>query len=268
MSDAPSTCSATGRVKGILLDLGGVLYTGKTAIPGAERALSRLRDFHLPLGFITNTTRRSRQQVLAELRGMGFDVDDRELLTPAQIARDYLAAHSLSPFLVVHPNLEREFDSVATGTREAVVIGDAGEGFNFNVLNAAFRRIIGGAELVALAKNRYFQDADGALSLDAGPFVAALEFASGREAVLLGKPSAEFLKLAAQGLGLEPRNVVMIGDDAQSDIGGAMDIGMQAILVRTGKYRAGDEDGLSRPPLGVDDSIVEAVERIGTLVDA
>jgi hypothetical protein len=60
---------------------------------------------------------------------------------------------------------------------DAVVVGDLGERFDYAVLNQAFRRLMDGAELVALQKNRYWRTQDG-LSLDVGPFVAALEYAA------------------------------------------------------------------------------------------
>ncbi len=144
-------------------------------------------------------------------------------------------------------------------------VGDAGEHFTYARLNEAYRRLGAGAELLALAKNRNFKDWDGELSLDAGPFVVALEYASGRKAVLLGKPSAEFFTIAVDSLGLSPRDAVMIGDDAEADVAGAMTAGLRAVLVRTGKYQPGDEDRLGSAPDYVADSLVEAVEWILSL---
>ena len=119
-----------------------------------------------------------------------------------------------------------------------------------------------GAALLALAMNRNFKDRDGELSLDAGPFVVALEFAAKRKAVLLGKPSPEFFSLAIDSLGYDRSNVVMIGDDVEADVGGAMAAGIKGILVRTGKYRPGDETELALAPNCVADNISEAAEWI------
>src|SRR5690606_19090550 len=117
-----------------------------------------------------------------------------------------------------------------------VVIGDLGEGWSFSRLNAAFRQVLGGATLLALQKNRYWRTGDG-LSLDAGPFVAALEYATGVEAVVVGKPSEDFFRLAAASMALPPDRITVIGDDLESDVGGAQAAGMRGILVRTGKFR-------------------------------
>lgn len=89
---------------------------------------------------------------------------------------------------------------------------------------------------------RYFKAHDG-LSLDVGPFTAALEFGTGTQATILGKPAPSVFQMAAQTLGLKPEQVVMVGDDIWGDVGGAQSAGCQGVLVRTGKYRVGDETG-------------------------
>jgi HAD superfamily hydrolase (TIGR01458 family) len=99
-----------------------------------------------------------------------------------------------------------------------------------------------GAELIALQKNRFWMTPDG-LSLDAGPFVAAIEYATGREALVVGKPSAAFFQLVLGDMGVEPGDAAMVGDDVETDVGGALGAGLSGILVRTGKYR---EDFVAR----------------------
>jgi HAD superfamily hydrolase (TIGR01458 family) len=107
-------------------------------------------------------------------------------------------------------------------------------------MNAAFRALNNGAELIAAAKNRYFKDQDGVLSMDAGGFIAALEFATGKEVKIIGKPSETFFHLAVDSMGLEPDEVLMVGDDIEADIKGAQDAGLKAALVKTGKFQPSD----------------------------
>lgn len=95
-------------------------------------------------------------------------------------------------------------------------------------------------------RNRYFKAHDG-LSLDVGPFTAALEYATGTQAIILGKPAPSVFQLAAKTLNLDPEQVVMVGDDVLGDVGGAQQAGCRGVLVRTGKYRVCDEDGEVRP---------------------
>lgn len=251
-----------GTIDGVLLDLGGVVYVGGTPLPGAIDAVDRLRASGIAVRFITNTTRRCRRQVIADLARMGLRTANAELLTPALMARTYLAAHRLKPHLVVHPDLAEDFSGLARSGPEAVVVGDAGSSFDYAHLNAAYRSLVAGAEFLALALNRNFLDDDGALSLDAGPFVKALEYASRREAKVFGKPSPEFFAAALDTLGSSRRTTVMIGDDAESDVGGAMAAGINAILVKTGKYHAGDETRLRSPPMLVADTLADAVSAI------
>lgn len=249
-------------VKAVLLDLDGVIYVGGTPLPGAVEAVARLRDAGLALRFLTNTTRTPHRTLLAKLRGMGLTIAPEELLTPAAAARALIAAEGLRPHLLVHPALEEDFAGLPASGREAVVVGDAGDTFTYAALNAAFRALEGGAALLALANNRMFRDADGGLSLDAGPFVQALTFASGVEPAILGKPAAAFFTAALESIDCPPDEAMMIGDDVEGDVGGAMAAGLRGILVRTGKYKPGAERSIDPPPTAVCDDLAEIVEEL------
>lgn len=233
-------------IDGVLLDLSGVLYVGDQPLPGAAQALQRLQHSALPLRFVTNTTRTPRDAIVQNLRRMGFGIDADDLYTAPMAARDYLQAHNLRAHLLVHPALRPEFDPQPDNGSEAVLVGDAGDGFRYADLNAAFRRLMAGAPLIAMGRNRYFQEADG-LSLDAGPFVAALEYAADVQATIVGKPSPDFFHAACAALGTAPERTVMIGDDVEADVNGATRAGLLGMLVRTGKYRRDDERRLESP---------------------
>lgn len=248
-------------VKGVLIDLSGVLYVGDALLPGAAEALARLEAAGLPVRFLTNTTRKTKAALLAQLRGLGLPVAAEDVFTPAQAACDWLAEKGYAPHLLVHPGLEPDFADCATEGPKAVVLGDAGAFFDYARLNAAFRQIAGGAPFLTLAANRVFRDEDGALSMDAGAFVAALEYASGVKAELLGKPAPAFFAAAAASMGVALGEVAMIGDDAEADVAGALVAGAGAgLLVRTGKYREGDETHVSPRPTAVVQGIAEAVD--------
>ena len=250
-------------ISGVLLDLAGVIYDGDTAIPSAVESLERLRASGLPLRFVSNTTRSTNRRIIERLAGFGLAVTEAELFTPARAAREWLLRHARQPHLLVHPDLASEFDGLPRDGQTAVVIGDAGDALDYAALNRAFRRLVEGADFLALASNRAFKDSDGKLSLDAGPFVAALEFASLRPALVLGKPSADFFLAALAGMDCPPDRAVMVGDDAESDVAGALRAGVAfALLVRTGKYRPGDETRFEPHPTAVVDDIVAAVDWI------
>lgn len=254
-------------IRGVLLDLGGVVYVGDEPLPGAVAAVERLKGAGVPVRYITNTTRTPRRLLVEKLKNMNLPVREEELFMPAAAAHRYLRDQGLRPHPLVHPALGEDLTGLPEAGREAVVVGDAGDGFTYQSLNRAFRALQAGAPFLALARNRNFKDADGELSLDAGPFVAALEYATGRDAVVLGKPAPDFFQSAVADLGCAPEQAVMIGDDVESDVGGAMAAGLHGLLVQTGKYKDGDEARIEPPPTAVARNLAEAVawivERLG-----
>lgn len=248
--------------RGVLIDLGGVVYVGNSALPGAIGAVERLRNSGLGVRFLTNTTRTAHRQLLGNLLMMGLTLDPSELFTPALAARAWLEERKLAPLLLVHPALLEDFAGLPQGGRDVVVIGDAGQAFSYDALNRAFRALQDGAAFLSLAENRFFRDADGGMSLDAGPFVAALAFATRRPALALGKPAPAFFHSALASLACESRDAVMIGDDVEADVEGAMAAGLAGVLVRTGKYQPGAEQTISPPPSAVTDDLGKAADLI------
>lgn len=243
-------------IRGVLLDLAGVLYEGDRVLPGALAAVAQLHEAGLPIRFITNTTTKTKQALLSKLQGLGLAITEEELFTPGHAARLWLAEKGANPHLLVHPDLREEFEGLPAGGQAegpcALVVGDAGQDFTYGHMNEAFRALIEGADFIALAKNRTFKDDDGKLSLDAGAFVTALEYSSGKRALVLGKPSPDFYAAALASMGCAQNEAVMVGDDAQSDISGALNAGLAyALLVRTGKYQVGDETRFQPHPSAV-----------------
>jgi len=248
-------------IKGVLLDLSGVLYTGDEPVEGAHEALEKLKATDLPVRYITNTTRKTSDAILEKLSAMNFDVDTDELFTAPIAARRILKQSDLNPYLLIHPKLESEFSDFNTKRNiNAVLVGDAAERFTYEHMNEAFRYLQDDAEFLALGVNRYFRE-DDHLSLDAGPFVKALEYATGREARIIGKPSRDFYMSAVESMSCKAADVLMVGDDVDSDVNGALYAGLQALLVGTGKYTKGDESEIQEGGRYCND-IKEAVEII------
>jgi HAD superfamily hydrolase (TIGR01458 family) len=246
-------------VRAVLLDLDGVLYVEAEPVPGAAEAVERMRASGLKLRFVTNTTSHSRAATLDKLRALGFGVGDEELLTPAVLALEHCRARGHRRVaLLMNDAVKTDFAELEEAHQEpdAVIVGDLGERFTYDVLNHAFRQLLGGAELIALQKNRYWLREDG-LCLDVGPFVAALEYAAACEAHVVGKPAAAFFSHVLEGMGAASGEAVMIGDDIESDIGGAVRAGLAAILVRTGKYRDSALLARGTEPTATVDSIAD-----------
>jgi len=211
-------------------------------IAGAAAAVRRLREDGHRLRFVTNNTTRARATLAEELREIGVDLHDDELQTTA-----VAAAHALAGKRVLALTMHAVVDDLAGielvgEDAEAVLIGGADETLETNVvfsytnLARAFHELEAGAELYCLHKNRWWQTRRGPL-LDAGAFVAGLEYAADVEATVLGKPSPAYFAAAVEALDAEPAMTWMVGDDIESDVAGAQRFGLQTILVRTGKFR-------------------------------
>jgi HAD superfamily hydrolase (TIGR01458 family) len=246
-------------VEGILLDLSGVMYVEDEAVPGAAETLAAVRSRGLPIRLVTNTTMRPRRSILERLERLGLEADPAELITPATLAKSRCEqAGYESVALVVLDALREDLEGLEQRDEsvDAVIVGDLGDRWSYEVLNEAFRHLMDGAALIALQKNRYWETAEG-LSLDAGPFVAALEYGSGTPAEVVGKPSPAFFELALRELGVSADRAAMVGDDVEADVGGALDAGLSGVLVRTGKYREDlvRESGIE--PTATIDSIAE-----------
>jgi HAD superfamily hydrolase (TIGR01458 family) len=245
-------------LEALLLDLSGVLYDGDTVIPGALPAVQRVKNSPLHLRFITNTSQKTRASLLRQLRDFGFEVEDEQLFTAVDAARAWLQQHQLRPFCLVHENIKSEFDDFDQRDPNAVLMADAAEGFSYSNLNRAFQLCMAGAPLLGVGYNRYFKS-DGRLLLDAGAFIRAIEFSASTEAIIVGKPSVEFFHRVMASTSASTEHTLMVGDDVFGDVEGALNAGIKACLVRTGKYRPGDEDKVS-DNFPVVDSIADAVE--------
>ena len=246
-------------IKGVLLDISGVLYLGNQPLPGAIQALEHLAQTGRPYRLLTNTSRNSSHQVVEKLQRMGFPIDANVVLTAPLAIRAYLQKHDLTPQLIIHPALASEFSGRFKGRPNAVVVCDAGEHFTYDALNKAFQHLMTGAPLLAVGDNRYFRTEDGALHLDVGPFIRALAYAAGVDPIYLGKPAPAFFQMACETMGLPPGEVLMIGDDVEADILGALNAGLKAALVKTGKYQPGDENKLTGHA-GIGDSLFSLID--------
>jgi len=248
-----------GDVKGFLIDLDGVLYTGDTAIPGAREALSFLAEEGYLFRCVSNSTRKCRATIAARLEQLGFDIPEHAVFTPPLAAVRFMKETGKHrAYLLTTGDVNRDFEGACSEDGSTavdyVIVGDAGDKVTYPSMNHAFRYLMEGADLIALEKDRYWMAPDG-LSLSAGPFVTALESATGKVATVVGKPSKAFFDLALLDMGLSAENVVMIGDDIVTDIGGAQAAGMRGILVRTSKFRSDTLETAQVRPAAVINSV-------------
>ncbi len=251
-------------VRALLLDLEGTVFQAGALIPGAAEALAAAERRGLAWRFVTNATSRPRAVLLRELSAMGLEVPADRVFTGPRAARALLLERGWTRcHFLLRPPLLEDFEDIAPvdSAADAVVLGDLGAEMTYERLNRAFRLLLEGAELVTLARNRYWQGEEG-LMLDSGPFAAALEHAAGKAAILAGKPSPAFYAAALASTGAAPAEAAMVGDDLESDVGGAQAVGMRGVLVRTGKFRDGDLDRSTVRP----DAILPSLAELSTLL--
>ena len=236
-----------------LFDLDGVFYNDTQPIPGGAEVVAQLRTQGVPFRFVTNTTSKGRASLAKKLRGFGVGAEPNEIFCPAVAAAAFLREKQASGMFFTTDDTRREFDGVREDRHrpDYVVLGDLGDDWTYAKLNQVLRYLLDGAQLIALGMSRYWRANDGP-RLDVGPIASALAYATGQSPIVLGKPAADFFRLAVHDMGLEPEHCTMVGDDIVTDIGGAQAAGMKTILVRTGKFLPKDLEGAIKPDVIID----------------
>ncbi len=225
--------------KGVLLDIDGVLLNNGNPIPGAREFVSFLKNLGKPFLCITNTTIKSKSEILKVLKNCGFEIEKENIITSVNVANNYLyKKYGDAPIAAyVSNSILEDLSSLNLKAKDpmAVLVGDVGEKFNREILNDIFNKLMNGADFFAFHKNRFWKVGE-KLFLDLGGFISALEYSSGSNAKIIGKPSQIMFEESLKSIGLKSDDVLIIGDDYESDILGAEKVGIDGILVLTGKY--------------------------------
>jgi HAD superfamily hydrolase (TIGR01458 family) len=256
-------------IDGLLLDIDGVLAVSWQALPGAVDAMRRLRDGGIPFRLITNTTTKTRADLAGTLSEAGFEVTGEDIVTAVVATAAHLeSAHPGAKVFVLSDGDASEdlagVELVGVDDADVVVIGGAGGDFTYETMNRIFRRLMEGASLVGMHRNLFWKTSEG-WELDGGAYIAGLEEAADTVATICGKPEKAYFDSALALLGVEADHAAMVGDDLVNDILGAQAAGLTGILVRTGKYREGDEDRDEGRPDHVVPSFADVPGSLGSL---
>src|SRR5712692_7951101 len=227
--------------RGVLLDIDGVLHVSMHPIAGAAETLRWLEHRGYLTCFVTNTTISSRATLVQHLQAIGLPLDEERVVTAPVATANYIRQHYPGKrcWLLTKGDTARDFEGIKLVESHAdiIVIGGAEELLTYENMNHAFRMLMDGAILLATHANLYWRTNEG-LQLDSGPYVHALELATGQQAIVLGKPNLAFFEQALLTIGVQPQEAVMVGDDIENDISGAQRAGLQGVLVCTGKHNA------------------------------
>ena len=231
-------------IRGVLLDIDGVVHVSMQAIKGAADTLQWLDQKGYRTCFVTNTTTMKRAALAQRLQQIGLPIKEDRLLTAPVATANYIRQHFAGKrcWVLTKGDTAADFAGIELVEPSAkdigvVVIGGAEELLTYEAMNNAFRLVMNGAALLAMHINMYWRTATG-LQLDSGPYVRALEIATGKQAIVLGKPDRAFFEQALLTIDVPPQEAVMVGDDIENDIAGAQHAGMRGILVFTGKHKA------------------------------
>jgi HAD superfamily hydrolase (TIGR01458 family) len=247
-------------IQGILLDIDGVFHVSLSPLPGAVETLQWLASSGYPYLFVTNTTTAARTTLARSLQAAGLLLPFERILTAPIATANYIRQHYPGKrcWLITKGDTAADFTGIElTSERaEVVVIGGAEELLSYETMNRVFRLLMEGADLLAMHTNTYWKTRDG-LQLDSGPFVHALELASGKKAIVLGKPSSTFFAQALQQINVPTYAAVMFGDDLENDVRAAQLAGLRGVLVASGKHGSDSPLLATIKPDGILASIAE-----------
>ncbi|ALG67102.1 TIGR01458 family HAD-type hydrolase [Beggiatoa leptomitoformis] len=254
------------KIKGYLFDLDGVLYVDNAPIDGAIETVALLKKRKIACRFLTNTSTKSTTTLYQKLKQMGFAIEQDEIISTPYATVLYLRQKPQARcYLLLAEDAKRDFREFPQTEDKPnfIVIGDIGDVWRYSLLNQVFQYMMAGAELIALHKNKFWQTANG-LQLDIGAFITGLEYATGKSAIIVGKPSPTFFELAFKDLHLPREQIAVIGDDVEADVGGGQACGLMGILVQTGKFRTEQVVKSTVKP----DLIINSIKSLGTMLES
>lgn len=246
--------------KGFLIDMDGVIYKGSEPIPGAVEFINSLRIKGFPFMFLTNNSQRTSRDVSYKLRKLGFDVNDEDIFTCGMATARYLASKKEhgTAYVIGEGGLLNELHnvgySIVDDHPDYVIIGE-GRTIMLESVDKAINMIMNGSKLIATNLDPNCPVGNGKYRAGCGAFVSMLEFATGKQAFSVGKPSPVMMRMARKALGLMTDETIMIGDTMSTDILGASSMGFTTVLTLSGVTKREDLEKFAYSP----DFIVESV---------
>lgn len=249
----------------VLIDFDGVIRLGDNIAADSGDLFTFLSKNKIPFFLISNSSLLTSSAVIDFIRSAGIDTEI-PAMTAVDATLSYVRENYKKVSVYCRDNIKALFSEYnADEDPEAVVIGDIAERWTYETMNEIFRKVLNGADIIAMHKNRYWQPDGITLTMDAGAFITAIEYAASKDAILIGKPSPIYFQTALKKLGFKPdSNFVMVGDDLESDIEAAQKIGGKGILVYTGKTKYPLPDNSVKPDYEAID-LKEVINILGEL---
>jgi NagD protein len=250
-------------MKGFLIDMDGVIYKGTDPIPGAVEFINSLREKGYPFLFLTNNSQRTNRDVCYKLLKMGFHVNSEDIFTCGMATARYLASRHEhgTAYVIGEGGLLTELHnigySIVDDNPDYVIIGE-GRTIMLESVDKAINMIMNGSKLIATNLDPNCPVGNGKYRAGCGAFVSMIEFATGKQAFSVGKPSPIMMRMARKLLGLSTAETIMIGDTMGTDILGAGSMGFTTVLTLSGVTSECDLDQYGYAP----DFIIPSVEAL------
>ncbi len=230
-------------LKGLILDMDGVLWHDTEPIGNLSEIFSQIRDLGLDFVLATNNATKTIQEYVEKLAGFGVQVKAEQILTSAVATFHYLQSNFPEKkvvFIVGSDSLKKDarrrgFDLLLEGEQrqaDLVIVG-LDPALTYEKITFAAKQIRSGAEFIATNTDATYPTPAGMIP-GAGTMVAAVQTASGKEPLVIGKPSSSLYIQAMKVMGLTPTEVLCVGDRLSTDILGAYNGGFHSALVLSG----------------------------------
>ena len=252
-------------MKTYIIDLDGTMYSGGTNIDGARQFIDYLHSKNLPYIFLTNNATRTKKQAKEHMLNLGFkDIKEEDFFTSAMATAQYIAKNYTEKkcFMLGESGLEealkeRNLELVQENANFVVVGLDRNA--TYKKYSEALHHILKGAKFIATNPDRLLAN-NGTFDIGNGAIIDMLEYASGVEAVKIGKPYQTILNILLEEKKLKKEDIILLGDNLETDIKLGYNARIETIMVCSGVHTEKDIDRLKVYPTKVVKNLRELIK--------
>jgi len=248
--------------KGLIIDIEGTLLSSGKPLSGAIEFINYLNKQNINYHLVTNTVSKTVEMWELILNEIGLKINKNKIIYPLLVLNDYLNVNNIKTYYFLGPeNMEKILKkTLEYNIPEYIVFCDFENiVLDYELFNKLFQYINNGAKIITTSYSDYYIS-NNEYKMDTGIFVKMYEILTNKKAIIIGKPSQIIYSIALKRMGMEANNVISIGDDGLTDIIGGNEIGMETVMVKTGKYKNGDEEKYK--PKKVINNIMEIIREI------
>ncbi|GHU59860.1 haloacid dehalogenase [Spirochaetia bacterium] len=242
--------------KALIIDLEGTLVSSGIALSGSIDFINYIQENNIPYYIITNTISKTIEQMENSLNSIGFNVNKEYIINPIMVLNYFIKQNNVKTYYFIGPDYLKDLiiESNDFDIPEYVIFCDFERiDCNYTFLNKIFQYIKNGSKIITTSYSNYYIS-NKEYKLDIGIFVKMYEELSKEKAIILGKPSNMIYKMVMDKIKMNAEEIITIGDDGLTDIMGGKEVGIETTLVKTGKYKTGDEN-IYKP-----DNIIENIK--------